>query len=90
MVRERYRLRTLEVGVAGHYGVKVLFRQIQQSGLKLVDHYNNLIYLVFYVHADIERHLVVPAACRVQLFAYLSHFSGKQLLQVHVDVLSPN
>ena len=48
----------------------------------------DLIDLVFEIHSQIQRHLIVPAAGGVEHFAHIPQPLGQHLLDEHVDVLA--
>jgi hypothetical protein len=87
VVAEGDRLRHLQVGETGHYGVGVLLGQIDQRGLAGAEAGHNAVDRVAQVKADIGRHLVVAAAAGVQALAGVADFGGQCGLDVEVDVL---
>ena len=87
VVRQGDGLRLLQVGIAGHDGVQVVLRNVQQDAEQLAEHLLRLLTGKFGVHAAIQRHLIVAAAPGVQAFARFADALGQQGLHVHVDVL---
>ena len=85
-MREEYRLRLLQMGVAGKYGFLMLFRQREQGARKRGKLFIELGDHLFLIHAEVQRHLVVAASCRMQLLAGFADALGQQAFNIHMDV----
>ena len=81
-------LRPLQVGVAGHDDALVILRLGDDRRKHILYQCGNLINLVFQVHSQIQRHLIVPAAGGVELLSHVPQPLGQHLLDEHVDVLA--
>ena len=88
VVRQRHRLRPLQVRVARHDGVQMLFRHIAQRLYHRRAARARGLDFVGQVQPQIQRHLVVAAARRVQLFARLADAAGQLRLHKGVNVLA--
>ena len=86
MVSEADGLGDLQVGKAGHNGFGVLFRQIQQCRLKVLNQASDDGNLVAQPQADVGGDLVVAAAAGVQAFARVADFVGQAAFDVHMDI----
>ncbi len=87
VVGEQHRLRPLQVGVARQVGVAGVEGALQQHLLQPVDAPGDLEQFTFAPQAQVGRHLVVAAACRVQLAAGGTRDLGDASLDGGVDVL---
>ena len=86
MVREAHGLRHLQVGEAGHDGLRVLFGQIQQSGLQAVQQLGDGVDLAAQPQAHVGCDLVVAGAPGVQALARVAHQLGEACLDIEVHV----
>ena len=77
----------LEVGISGHDGLQVGLRLFDQHLLQLQRHADDDGDFPLYEEAEVQRHLIVPAAGGVEALARLADALGEQGLNVHVDVL---
>ena len=78
----------LEVGVAGHDGVQVALGLAEKGFLQVQQHPHNDGNLFLDKEAEVQGHLVIPAAGGVQPLACGSDSLGQQDLHVHVDILA--
>ena len=90
MVAEGHRLRGLQVGEAGHDGVRFGFRQTQKAFLKTGDFAEDQVDFVTQPQADVGGDLVVARAAGVQLLAGHSDAVGQACFDVHVHVFQVN
>ena len=74
------------MGKAWHDGFGVLFRQINQGRLKVLNQALNNGNLIAQPQADVGSDLVVAAAAGVQAFAGIADFVGEAAFDVHVDI----
>ena len=81
-------LGSLEVGVPRHDGVQVAFRLADEGLFQVQEHPHNDGDLLLHEEAEVQGHLVVPAAGGVQPLAGGADALGEQDLHVHVDVLA--
>ena len=83
---EADRLGNLQMGETGHDGCGVLFCQINQGRLKVLNQALNNGNLIAQPQADVGSDLVVAAAAGVQAFAGIADFVGEAAFDVHVDI----
>jgi hypothetical protein len=83
---QEYRLSPLEMGVAGHGAVAVFLRPLNKRGLHDPDLLSDGSDLIPEVEADIEDHLVVPGATRVEFSPDLPDLFDEAALDIHMDV----
>ena len=81
-------LRPLQMGVAGHDDALIIFRLRDDRPKHILYQRGDLIDLVFEIHSQVQRHLIVPAAGGVELFAHIPQPLGQHLLDEHMDVLA--
>ena len=87
MVAHRDGLGALEMGVAGHHGIRVFPGLHDQGPLQAAHLFQDFINLRAAVEARIRSHLVITGAGRVQLGAGRADAAGQLALNVHVHVL---
>lgn len=75
------------MGVSRHDRAGVQIGHVKQPLLQAQNQPLDVSHLYFQVHAQVERDLVVAAACGVQAFARLAQAFRQHLLDEHVDVL---
>ena len=76
VVRQRHRLRPLQMRIARHDGIQMLFRHIAQGLDEKSALFARSFDLVAEVEAQIQRHLIVAAAGGVQFLARLADAPG--------------
>lgn len=81
------RLGPLEVGVAGHDGVQVALGLAEKGFLQVQQHPHNDGNLFLDKEAEVQGHLVIPAAGGVQPLARVPDALGEDGLDIHVDIL---
>jgi hypothetical protein len=86
-VREDERLRALQMSVAGHYGVCVLFREVQQSFLSCAQTIAKFTDRFPYPQAQVRRHLIVAAASSVKLTTDVAGNGYKPRLNKRMHIL---
>ena len=87
IVREQNRLGALQMRVAGHNKIDMLFGEIDERRLQFLELRRRLAGLFFDVKPEVERNLVVAAARRVQLRAGVADFFDERALDIHMRVL---
>ncbi len=87
MVTQRHRLGGLQMGEARHQVARVLFSPVQQGGLQGLQLGDGAIAGVAHPEAEIQRHLIVAAARRVQTARGFADQFIQSSLHIHVDVL---
>ena len=88
LVRKGYGLRTLQVRIAGHDGVRVLFRLVAERVYELYDELDSVRCSIAQVEPGVQGDLVVPAPGRVQLAPGISQALRQNALYKAVYVLS--
>lgn len=83
---ERHRLRHLQMREAGHDGVRVLLRHVDEREAQVLQQVADAIDLAAQPQADIGRDLIVARAARVQPFARIADQRGEPRLDVQVHV----
>src|SRR5258708_11110377 len=86
MMRERNRLRPLQMGVTGQQSVRVAFAKARQRPLERLQFGQEAVGFFPEPQANIESHLVVTRAASVKLCP-CGRTAGQFRLDVHVDVL---
>ena len=86
IMRERDRLRALQVCVAGHDRVQVRLRKIEQRLNQLIEQGAGFHARFARVHARIEHALVVPAAAGMQALARFADPLGENGFDIHMNV----
>ena len=87
VVGEQYRLRVLEVRIAGHHDVEVLVGGVEKDAAQLDVAGHELLAEVLGEQADVGCHLVVAGASGVQAPAGRADRASERTLHGHVDVL---
>ena len=75
------------MGEAGHDGRRMLFRPVQERCDQPLQRFGHAKALVLHPEPEIDRHLVVARARRVQPPGGRADQFGKPRLDIHVDVL---
>ena len=83
---EGHRLCGLQVGKAGHDGVRLGFGETQQALLQACDFAEDEVDLIAQPQANVGRHLVVARAAGVQLLAGDADAVGQPGFDIHVHV----
>lgn len=86
-MRERDRLRALEVGIAGHDRFNVASRKTNKRGAQLTNRGDNFSQRVAQVEAKIERDLIVARARRVQLAPRFANLGDQPALDRQMYIL---
>ncbi len=86
MVAEGDRLRRLQMGKAGHDGIGLTLRQVQQAALKPGKFGGDMVDFVTQPEADVGGHLVVAGAAGVKFFPGGAYVAGKGGLDIHMHV----
>ena len=87
MVAEGDRLRPLQVGIAGHDGIRMRFRLAAQGSDQGMDAVPQRLALPAQVQPEIQRHLIVAAAGRVETPARVADAAGQLALDEGMDIL---
>ena len=90
VVAEENRLSPLEMGIARHDDVAVLFRSLDQRFLELDQELGDGSDFTADIHVRIQSNLVVPTASSMQAFASFADGIGQSFFDVHVDVFQLN
>src|ERR1700738_1482768 len=83
---EENRLGALQMGVARHHHIDMLFREVEQGALQRAKARNDLDNLRAYVKAQIERDLIVATARGVELGASRTDSFRQGRFDIHVHV----
>ena len=86
-MRQRDRLRLLQVGIARHYRGGVLLGAVAKNGNQLAHQSCRVVGFVTQVHARIECYLIVTAARRMQSFSYVSEALCQHRFNEHMYIL---
>ena len=86
VVPEGHRLGSLQMGEAGHDGVRLALGEIQQARFQAIQFLGNHVDLVPQVQTDIGGYLIVAASAGVQLLARNTDTVGEACFNVHVHV----
>ena len=86
MVPKSDRLGSLQVGKAGHDGVRFALGQVHQSGLQTGDLAQDGIDGIPQIETDVGGHLIVTGASGVQLLAGNADALGQSCFNIHVHV----
>src|SRR5918992_5950857 len=90
MVGEQYRLRPLQVGVAGEHEIPVSLSYLHERPQRREHTVLYSLRRVADEEVEVERHLVVAAAARVQLEGYVAYQFSEPPLDRCMDVLVLN
>ncbi len=85
-MRQRNRLRPLQMGIAGKYGFRMLRRKVVQLCNQVFHKLFDCRNFLFGVHPRIQRDLVVAAAAGMQAFAHIANTGNQYCFDVHVDI----
>ena len=80
------RLRTLQMRVARHNGVKIFLRNIAENTDKLSYHRDYLVDFIFEIHSYVKCDLIVSASSRVQTLARVAEALCKLGFNKHMNV----
>ena len=81
-----YGLCSLQMGVSGHYGLRMLFSNIYYSVDKLSYKLCYLICFILEIKLDIKRYLIVSASCCMQALSCVADSCCKFRLDKHMDI----
>src|SRR5438105_13927246 len=84
---EHHRLGSLQVSVTGNYGFRVTFGKRHESRLHILHMRVHRVDLVPYPQPERSRHLIVPAAARVELAARVADRVDQFSFDKRMDVL---
>ena len=86
VMAEGHRLGGLQMGEAGHQGVGVLLRQVEQCAAQLADECQQAVDFVAQVEPDVGSDLVVTRPTGVQLLANIADQLNQSSLDIHVHI----
>jgi hypothetical protein len=86
MMGEAYRLCHLQVGEAGHDGVGVMLRKVEQRRLQRLEQGGDIVDRTAQIQADVGCHLIVARTAGVQALSGIAHQRGEALLYVQMHV----
>jgi len=83
---EGNRLGSLQMGIARHDGISMIFGQIQQGEDQILDQWLAVIGNLFNIEAHVGGYLIVAAAAGMEFFADIANPFGQNGFDIHMDI----
>ena len=86
MMGKANRLGMLQMGIAWHDGLYMLFCQVQQHLTQIQEFIRNLTELILEIKVHICRHLVITRASRMKLTSHWPNLLSQKSLHIHMNI----